>query len=181
MVRDRSSGHTLNHEVGTQVGHAGIAIGSSDGGNEVGHGGVDFVLCGRNQSLSVGEVWTGTIGDQAQNRPGPIAAVPQVWERGTRIDGARSRASWEHAVAVGASDTVYAVQCHVAADAGGAGIGRGYPPQYALLAFGPKSPSGRAHLYARGLQLGGVHPSRDGACPVSRAMQRRGTPRLLRA
>src|SRR5260370_33124851 len=44
-------------------------------------------------------------------------------ERGTRSDGAGSGASWEHAVGVGGSDSVYAVQCHVTADASGTGNG----------------------------------------------------------
>src|SRR5260370_17781264 len=45
-------------------------------------------------------------------------------ERSTRSGGAGSGASWEHAVGVGGSDSVYAVQCHVTADAGGTGNGR---------------------------------------------------------
>src|SRR5260370_5755319 len=44
-------------------------------------------------------------------------------ERGTRSDGAGSGASWEHAVGVGGSASVDAVQGHVTADASGTGNG----------------------------------------------------------
>src|SRR6516225_5579818 len=68
-IAERTRCDPAELEVGTQIGHAWIAICGCNSRNEVGHSAVDFVLRRCNQRLGIGQVAARRIGHETENRP----------------------------------------------------------------------------------------------------------------
>src|SRR6266852_237590 len=112
-----SSCHARLFEVRAVVRHPRIAVWSGHRRDKIGYGTVDFLLGCGDDCLGVGEVSTGRISHQAQDRPRSVTSITKVRVGGARSRRARSGTGRENTVGVGGADGVNSVEGHIAAHA----------------------------------------------------------------